>query len=226
MSNTRKAIAKAMVTSKHTAPHVTFMDEFVADNLVAHRKKYKEIAAQNDVKLTYLPYVVKALVLTAKKFPIINASLDDAAQEIVYKKAYNIGIATDTDRGLYVPNIKNADTKGIFAIAKEISTHAEAAHAGSLKAEDMRDGTVSISNLDPGRGQWFTPVINYPESCILGIGRIEPKPVVLDGEIKVAQVMYLSLSFDHRLIDGMTAQRVLNEIKRLLQDPELLLMEG
>ncbi|WP_265457390.1 dihydrolipoyllysine-residue acetyltransferase [Enterococcus sp. HY326] len=227
LTPTRKAIAKAMVTSKHTAPHVTMFGEIEVSKLWDHRKKFKDVALENGTKLTFLPYVVKALVATAKKFPILNASIDDAKQEIVYKHYYNIGIATDTDNGLYVPNIKNADNKSMFQIADEISEKAQLAHDGKLTGPDMRDGSITISNVGSVGGGWFTPVINYPEVAILGVGTIAQTPVVnADGEIVVGRMMKLSLSFDHRIVDGATAQKALNNILRLLADPELLLMEG
>ncbi|MBO0449587.1 dihydrolipoyllysine-residue acetyltransferase [Enterococcus sp. MJM12] len=227
LTPTRKAIAKAMVTSKQIAPHVTLHDEVEVSALWDHRKKFKEVAAENGTKLTFLPYVVKALTATAKKFPVLNASIDDAKQEIVYKHYYNIGIATDTDHGLYVPNVKNADQKGMFAIADEINDKAQLAHDGKLAADDMRNGTITISNIGSVGGGFFTPVINYPEVAILGVGTIAQQPVVnAEGEIVVGRVMKLSLSFDHRIVDGATAQKAMNNIKRLLANPELMLMEG
>ena len=223
----RKAIAKAMVNSKHTAPHVTLHDEVEVSNLWDQRKKFKDVAAAQNTKLTFLPYVVKALTATMKKFPVMNASIDDATQEVVYKNYYNIGIATDTANGLYVPNVKDADRKGLFAIADEINGKAALAHEGKLAADDMRNGTVTISNIGSVGGAFFTPVINYPEVAILGVGTIAQQPVVnAEGEIVVGRVMKLSLSFDHRIVDGATAQQAMNNIKRLLADPELLLMEG
>ncbi|HDA6143992.1 TPA: dihydrolipoyllysine-residue acetyltransferase [Enterococcus faecium] len=227
MTPTRKAIAKAMVNSKHTAPHVTLHDEVEVSKLWDNRKRFKEVAAANGTKLTFLPYVVKALTATVKKYPVLNASIDDANQEIVYKHYYNIGIATDTDHGLYVPNVKDADRKGMFAIADEINEKAKLAHDGKLSAEDMRNGTITISNIGSVGGGWFTPVINYPEVAILGVGTIAQQPIVnAEGEIVVGRVMKLALSFDHRIVDGATAQQAMNNIKRLLADPELLMMEG
>ncbi|MGO3836906.1 MAG: 2-oxo acid dehydrogenase subunit E2 [Vagococcus sp.] len=227
MTPTRKAIAKAMVNSKHTAPHVTLHDEVEVSKLWDHRKKFKDVAAARNTKLTFLPYVVKALTATMKEFPIMNASIDDATDEIVYKNYYNIGIATDTDHGLYVPNVKQANTKSMFDIADEINEKAALAIEGKLTGPDMRGGTVTISNIGSVGGSWFTPVINYPEVAILGVGTIAQQPVVnADGELAVGRMMKLSLSFDHRIVDGATAQKAMNNIKRLLADPELLLMEG
>ncbi|KAF0820183.1 MULTISPECIES: dihydrolipoamide acetyltransferase family protein [unclassified Cytobacillus] len=226
MSGIRKAIAKAMVNSKHTAPHVTLMDEIDVTKLVAHRKKFKEVAANKGIKLTFLPYVVKALTSALREFPALNTSIDDAAGEIIQKHYYNIGIAADTEKGLLVPVVKDADRKSTFAISNEINELAGKARDGKLAPDEMKGASCTITNIGSAGGQWFTPVINHPEVAILGIGRIAEKPVVKDGEIVAAPVLALSLSFDHRIIDGATAQNALNHIKRLLNDPELLLMEA
>lgn len=226
MSGIRKAIASAMVNSKHTAPHVTLMDEIDVTKLVVNRKKFKEVALQKGIKLTYLPYVVKALTSALKGFPALNTSLDDAAGEIIHKHYYNIGIATDTENGLLVPVVKDTDRKSIFQISSDINGLALKARDGKLASDEMKGATCTITNIGSAGGQWFTPVINHPEVAILGIGRISEKPIVRDGEIVAAPVMALSLSFDHRIIDGATAQYALNHIKRMLNDPELLLMEG
>ena len=226
MSGIRKAIAKAMVHSKHTAPHVTLMDEVDVTELVAHRKKFKDIAAEKEIKLTYLPYVVKALVSTLREFPALNTSFDDETSEVIQKHYFNIGIAADTEKGLMVPVIKNADRKSVFAISDEINGLATKARDGKLSAAEMKGASCSITNIGSAGGQWFTPVINHPEVAILGIGRIAEKPVIKNGEIVAAPVLALSLSFDHRMIDGATAQHALNHIKRLLSQPELLLMEA
>ncbi len=223
----RKAISKAMVNSKHTAPHVTLHDQVEVSKLWNHRKKFKDVAAAQGTKLTFLPYVVKALAVAMKKFPVLNASIDDASQEIVYKNYINIGIATDTDLGLFVPNIKDANTKSMFGIADEINALAAKAHEGKLTAAEMGQGTITISNIGSVGGGWFTPVINYPEVAILGVGTIVREPVINENdEIVIGRNMKLSLSFDHRIVDGATAQKAMNEIKRLLNDPELLLMEA
>ncbi|WP_203246088.1 dihydrolipoamide acetyltransferase family protein [Sporosarcina beigongshangi] len=226
MSGMRKAIAKAMVNSKHTAPHVTLIDEVDVTELVAHRKKFKDIAAERDIKLTYLPYVVKALVSTLREFPALNTSLDDATQEIIQKHYYNIGIAADTERGLLVPVVKHADRKSIFAISDEINSLAVKARDGKLSAAEMKGASCSITNIGSAGGQWFTPIINHPEVAILGIGRIAEKPIVKNGEIVAAPMLALSMVFDHRVIDGATGQQALNHLKKLLGNPELLLMEA
>lgn len=226
MSGIRKAIAKAMVNSKHTAPHVTLMDEVDVTKLVKHRKKFKEVAAAKGIKLTFLPYVVKALTSALREFPVLNTSLDDATSEIIHKHYYNIGIAADTEKGLLVPVVKDADRKSVFSISNEINELATKARDGKLAPNEMKGASCTISNIGSAGGQWFTPVINHPEVAILGVGRIAEKPIVRDGEIVAAPVLALSLSFDHRMIDGATAQNAMNHIKRLLNDPELLLMEA
>ncbi|AKP66437.1 2-oxo acid dehydrogenase subunit E2 [Companilactobacillus ginsenosidimutans] len=227
MSMTRKAIAKAMLNSKHTAPHVTSFDDVEVSALMANRKKYKQIAADQDIHLTFLPYIVKALVAVMKAYPELNASIDDSTDEIVYKHYYNVGIATNTEHGLYVPNIKNVDSKGMFQIAKEITENSQAAYDNKVSSDMMTGGSITISNVGSIGGGWFTPVINYPEVAILGVGKIANEPYVdEEGNIQVGKMLKLSLSYDHRLIDGALAQNALNLLKKLLHDPDMLLMEG
>ncbi|MGE5703865.1 MAG: dihydrolipoamide acetyltransferase family protein [Clostridia bacterium] len=222
----RKAIGKAMVKSMYTAPHVTIFDEVDATGLVALRKDAKPLAEAQNIKLTYLPFIVKAVVAGLKKFPELNASIDDEKQEIIYKKYYNIGIAASTEEGLLVPVVKGADRKSMFSIASEISELAVKARDRKASADELKGSTFSITNIGSAGGMFFTPVINYPEVAILGVGRISEKPVVKNGEIAVAPILHLSLSFDHRLIDGEPAQRFVNYIKQLLENPTLLIMEG
>ncbi len=221
----RKLIANAMVKSVYTAPHVTLMDEVDVTGLVALRTRAKPIAEKKGVKLTYLPFIVKALVAACREFPALNAMIDESANEIVYKKYYNIGIATDTDNGLLVPVIFDADRKNVWSVANEIRDLATRGREGKLAANEIKGSTISITNIGSAGGMFFTPVINFPEVAILGTGRITEKAVVKNGEIVIAPVMALSLSFDHRIIDGATAQNFLNYIKQLLSDPELLVME-
>ncbi|WP_028610686.1 dihydrolipoamide acetyltransferase family protein [Paenibacillus harenae] len=221
----RKIIANAMSKSVYTAPHVTIMDEVDVTELVALRAKYKPYAEKKGSKLTYLPFIVKALVAACREFPILNSTLDEANQEIVLRKYYNIGIATDTDNGLIVPVIEDADRKNLFKIADSIRDLAARGRDGKLAANELKGSTISISNIGSAGGMFFTPVINFPEVAILGTGRITEKAIVRDGEIVAAPVMALSLSFDHRLIDGATAQNFMNYIKTLLGQPELFIME-
>ena len=227
MTMTRRAIAKAMVKSATVIPSFALFDEVVVDELWDHRKKFKDVAAEQDTKLTFLPYIVKAVVAMMKEFPVFNASLDDTTDEIVYKHYYNVGIATDTDNGLYVPVIQDANTKPMFDIADEIIELSTKAHDNKLSGKDMSDGSISISNIGSVGGAHFTPIINHPESAIVGVGIISDKPVVNnEGEIVVSKVLDLSLVVDHRIIDGAVAQQAMNYLKQLLSNPELLLMKG
>lgn len=221
----RKAISNAMVKSAYTAPHVTIMDEVDVTELVAFRTRMKPVAEKKGTKVTYLPFIVKALVAACRQFPALNAMIDEENNEIVYKKYYNIGIATDTDNGLIVPVIKDADRKSIWMIADSIRDLAGRGREGKLSPNEMKGSTISITNIGSAGGMFFTPIINFPEVAILGTGRISEKPVVKNGEIVAAPVMALSLSFDHRIIDGATAQNFMNYIKQLLANPELLVME-
>ncbi|MBB1078578.1 2-oxo acid dehydrogenase subunit E2 [Limosilactobacillus sp. STM2_1] len=227
LSNMRKIIAKNMRNSVDISPMVTLFDDVEVSKLMTQRKKYKAVAAEQGIHLTFLPYVVKALVATMKKFPELNCSIDDSAQELVQKHYYNIGIATNTDHGLYNPNIKDADKKGMFEIAKEIADNAQAAEDNKLSPSSMAGGCMTISNIGSMRGKWFTPIINQPEVAILGVGTIATEPIVNEqGEIVVGHMMKLSLTVDHRLIDGGLAQNAMNYLKRMLHDPELIMMEG
>jgi len=222
----RKVIAGAMVKSVYTAPHVTIMDEVDVSALVELRSKAKPIGEKKGIKITYLPFIVKALVAAAKQYPALNASIDDEKGEIVYKRYYNIGIATDTDNGLIVPVVEDADLKSIWQIAAEINDKAKRGREGKLAPNEMRGSSISISNIGSAGGMFFTPVINWPEVAILGVGRISDKPVVKNGQVVPGKVLALSLSFDHRLIDGATAQNAMNLIKQLLEEPGLLALEG
>lgn len=227
LSNMRKIIAKNMRDSVDISPMVTVFANAEVSKLMANRKKYKPVAAEQGIHLTFLPYVVKALIAMMKKYPEFNSSIDDSTHELVQKHYYNIGIATSTDHGLYNPNIKNADSKSMFEIAKEISDNAQAAEDNKLSPDSMAHGCITISNIGSMRGGWFTPIINQPEVAILGMGTIATEPVVNDeGEIVVGHNMKLSLTVDHRLIDGALATEALNYLKKLLEDPELLMMEG
>lgn len=225
LKGVRKVIADAMVHSKSTAPHVTLMDEVDVSKLVALRKEAKPVAEERGTKLSYLPFIVKALIGGLRRYPVLNASVDDEKEEIVYKKYYHIGIAVDTDQGLMVPVIFNGERKNVWTIADEIYDLASRGREGKLKPEEMKGSTVSITNIGSVGGMFFTPVINHPEVAILGTGRISEKPVVKDGEVQPAPVMALSLSFDHRIVDGATAQEFLNYMKKLLENPQLLVME-
>ena len=226
MSPVRKATAKAMIKSASEIPMIHLFDEVNVDRLWDHRKKYKEMAKERGVHLTFMAYMTKALAVIMKEFPVFNATVDMDNQTINYRDYINVGIATDTDRGLFVPNIKHADTMSLFGIAKQISANTAKAKDGKLTGDDMGHTGMSITNIGSIGGGFFTPLINWPEVAILGMGKISEEPIVENHQVKVAKVLKLSLAADHRVIDGGTAQRAMNRLKELLADPELLLMEG
>lgn len=224
ISKLRKAIVNAMTVSKQVIPHTVLMDDVVVDKLVELRAKVKEQAAAQDIKLTYMAFVMKATILALKKFPMFNASFDQANEQMVVKKFYNIGMAVDTKDGLIVPNIKNADKKSILELAKEIREIADLTVERKVQLDQLRNSTFSITNFGAANVAYGTPIINHPEVGILGIGKIEKKAVVVNDEIKISYVLPLSLAVDHRVIDGADAGRFLNEIKALLSDPMMLLL--
>ncbi|MGF9800244.1 dihydrolipoamide acetyltransferase family protein [Brevibacillus agri] len=221
----RKKIAEHMVKSVMVIPHVTSVDELEMDQLQALRERLKPHAEKKQLKLTFLPFFIKALVIALKEYPVMNASIDDATNEILLKRFYHIGIATDTPDGLIVPVIRDADRKSIFQLAAEIKQLAELAREGKLTLEQITGGTFTISNVGPIGGLQATPIINHPEVAILALHKMEKRWVVREEEGVIRQMMNISLSFDHRLIDGVTAVRFTNRIKELLEDPNLLFAE-
>lgn len=221
----RKTIAQAMVKSKSTIPHAAGLDEADATQLLALKAKAKERAAQKKVHLTILPFVIKAVVAALEEHPYVNASVDDESGEIVLKKYYNIGIAVDTKDGLMVPVVKNAKGKNIFQLAAELTELSEKARNRTIDLADLKGGTFTITNFGAMGGIYGFPVIHHPEVAILGMGKIMEKPIVVDGKIEVRKVLPLSLSFDHRVVDGAEAVRFMNTVIELLEDPGLILME-
>ena len=224
----RRTIGKQMEQSKYTAPHVTHHDTVVIDDLVEFRAETKELAAERDVKLTYMPFVLKAIVRALKEYPELNATLDESDPEdaeILLKQYYNVGIAVATDAGLMVPVVENVDEKSVFELAREIDDLASRARERKVTREEMQGGTFSVTNFGAIGGEYATPIINYPETAILGLGAIEQRPVVQDGEVTAAYTLPLSLSIDHRVIDGAVAGRFTNRVMELLQNPKLLLLE-
>lgn len=225
LTKIRKTISQKMSESRFTIPHTTAMDEVDITKLYEFRKKYKEIL-KDDINLTYLPFIVKATIVALKQFPEFNASLDEENDELVLKKYYNIGIATDTERGLMVPVVKNADKLSITDLAKAIEEISSKAKENKIELSQLKGGSFSITNYGSIGGYFGIPIINYPESGILGLGRVTKKPVVKDDEIVIAYVLPLSLSYDHRIIDGASGARFLNVMKELLSDPEMLLLKA
>jgi pyruvate dehydrogenase E2 component (dihydrolipoamide acetyltransferase) len=221
----RRKIATKMAQSKHTAAHFTFVEECDVSALKALRARLKPSADKQGVKLTFLPFIVKATVAALKKHPILNSALDESTNELVYRKYYNIGIAASTDAGLIVPVVKDADRRSLLDIAREIERLATDAKGGKSKVEDLSGSTFTITSLGADGGLFATPIINFPEVGILGVHQIKQKPVVKDGQIVVGEVMLLSLSFDHRIVDGHVGAAFAYDIIRYLEDPDRLFLE-
>ncbi len=218
----RKKIAEAMTRSKHTAAHFTYVEECDMSAIVKLRKSALPEAEKRGVKLTFLPFIIKSLIPALQEFPFLNSSLDDEKEEIVLKGDYNIGIATDTDNGLIVPVIKNADKKTIWELAEEIHTLSEKARIGKLGLEDLKGGTFTITNAGSIGGVFATPIINHPEVAILGVNAIRKRPIVKNDEITIGEMMFLSLSVDHRVVDGADAARFMNRLVYFLSEPQRL----
>jgi len=221
----RKKIAENLQMAKHIIPHFTLMDEANVNQLVVLRDSLKSLAEKEGTKITYLPFVIKALIATMRHFPQFNASIDDAAQEIVYKKYFNIGFAADTPNGLVVPVIKNADQKTIIEISKEIIDLSKRAREGKLKPEEMKSATITITNIGSVGGTYATPIINHPEVAILGMYKIQDKVVVENGEFKAIKAMNYTITADHRLIDGAVAANFLKAFLQRIEQPGVLMAD-
>ncbi|MFO0933181.1 MAG: dihydrolipoamide acetyltransferase family protein [Planctomycetota bacterium] len=222
----RGKIAEQMLRSKQHSPHFTFVDECDVTELVALRESAKKLAEERGVKLTFLPFIMKALVAAFRKFPAINALVDDTKAEYVIRKEYNIGLATDTDDGLTVPVVKHVDRRTILQIAAEIQRVTEAARGKKIALADLKGGTFTITSAGSIGGILATPILNYPEVGILGVYKIAERPMVRGGQIVIRKMMNLSITLDHRIVDGATAARFLNTVIDYLQQPNLLLLEG
>ncbi len=223
----RRQIAEHMVESKRTIPHYSYVDECDISDLVRLRASLKETFAQRGLKLTYLPFFVKAAVEALKEVPIVNASLDETAGEIVLHDRYDIGIAVATPNGLLVPVVREADRKDITQIARDIEQLSRSAREGTARRDELRGGTFTITSIGGIGGLISTPVINYPEAAILGIGRVIKRPVYDgDGNLRPADLVYLSFSFDHRILDGAIGAAFGNAVIRRLQNPAALLVSG
>ena len=221
----RKKIAEAMSRSVHTAAHFTYVEEIDMTELVAVRDRAKARAAERGVKLNYLPFIVKAIVSGLKKWPMLNASLDETTQEIVLKKYYNIGIAAQGPHGLVVTTVRDADLRSIFDISREIERLAEAVKSNTATRDDLTGSTFTVSSLGKLGGVLATPIINFPEVAIVGVHKIEEKPAVRGGQIVIRHLMNLSISVDHRLADGWDGAMFLQDVKSLLEDPTTMFME-
>lgn len=221
----RRRIADAMSLSTSTAAHFTYVEEIDVTDLVNVRERAKARAAERGVKLTFLPFLIKAVVNGLKKWPQLNASLDESTQEIVRKHYYHIGIAAQGPQGLVVTVLRDADKRSIFDISTEIQRLADAVQNGTATRDDLVGSTFTISSLGKLGGVLATPIINFPEAGILGVHKIEDKPAVRDGQIVIRKLMNLSISLDHRIADGWDGAMFLQDVKTLLEDPNLMFME-
>ncbi|RQG96210.1 2-oxo acid dehydrogenase subunit E2 [Natrarchaeobius oligotrophus] len=225
----RKRISEAMVESKYSAPHVTHFDEVDVTDLVEARDRLKPRAADRGIRLTYTPFIVKAVVAALKEYPEMNAVLDEENEEILYRDYYHVGVATATDVGLMVPVVEDADRKGLLQLSSQMNELVQKARERSISPDELQGSTFTVTNVGGIGGEYATPILNYPEAGILAIGEIKRKPRVVDrdGEesIEPRSVLTLSLSFDHRLIDGAVAAEFTNTVMEYLENPELLLLE-
>jgi pyruvate dehydrogenase E2 component (dihydrolipoamide acetyltransferase) len=224
LSRVRRTIAEKMHLSWTSVPHVTNFDDADITELERIRQASKADYAQRGIKLTTLPFVIKAAAMALRCHPQLNASLDLEKQEVIFKEYVNIGVAIDSDRGLVVPVLRDVDTKSIPEIARWVAQWAEKVRNGDYTVEDLRGGTFTVSNLGAIGGTYATPIINVPEVAILLVGRSRKMPVVVDDQIAIRLMMPLSLSYDHRLVDGAVAARFLNEVKGYLEAPSRLLL--
>jgi len=219
LTQLRKTIAKNMIFSKQNAAHMTVHEEVEITELIRIREKYKALFLEENIKLSYLPFILKAVALALKKYPSLNAELDFENNRMAYKNYYNIGIAVDTEDGLLVPVIQDVDMLSIKELALKIGMISEKARNRKLSINDMKDGTFTITNYGTIGGLFAVPVINYPQAGILGIGRLFEKPIFKNDEIMKGKFFPLSLSVDHRIVDGGEVARFLNEIINYLADP-------
>lgn len=221
----RKKIADNMLRSKQSAAHFTYVEECDVTELVALRARAKKRASERGIKLSFLPFIIKAVVSGLKKYPILNATLDTQRDEIVLRKNYHIGIAAASEQGLIVPVLKNADQLSLFQIAGNLDPLAERARTGKASRDELTGSTFTISSLGALGGVLATPIINFPEVAILGVHKIREVPAVRNGQIVVRSVMNLSISLDHRIVDGYEGAQFMQHVVGLLEDPTLMFME-
>ena len=222
----RRTIAKHMAEASKRVADVTLWEDADITDLQKVRAKEKKIAEQRGIRLTYLPFVIKAVIPALKAHPRLNATLDDELGQTILKKYYNIGIAVDTPDGLMVFVVKESDQKTILDLAKEMEVLAEKARLRKLDISELKGSTFTITNYGVFGASYGTPIINYPEVAILGVGKIEDRPVVREGQVVIRKIMPLSLVFDHRVIDGGEAGKFLSVVIQHLEDPDLMLIEG
>jgi pyruvate dehydrogenase E2 component (dihydrolipoamide acetyltransferase) len=222
----RRTIAKNLSVAQRTTAFVTGMDEADITELWELREREKKALLDKGVHLTFLPFFIKAVIHALPEHPMLNASLDDGKEEVIIKKYFNLGVAVDTPDGLMVPVIRDAAKKTILELAVELQELSVKARERKIKLEEMKGGTFTITNWGHFGGTFATPIINYPEAAILGMGKIAEKPWVKDGQIVVRKIIPLSLTFDHRLTDGVDASLFLSKILSYIEDPALIFIES
>jgi len=224
MSTRRKRIAENLLQSQHATAHLTTFNEIDMSAINALREKYKEkVEKEHGVKLTFMPFFVRATCQALKQFPLVNAQID--SDTIVYKHYVNMGIAVASEQGLVVPNIKDADRKSTIDLSREISDVAKRARDGKLAMDDLTGGTFTITNGGVFGSLISTPIINYPQVGILGLHKTQDRPVAVNGQVVIRPMMYIALSYDHRIVDGQQAVLFLVRVKELVEDPAAMLIE-
>lgn len=221
----RRKIAEKMVESYSKKPHFTYVDEVDATELVKVREALKPLAEARGVGLTYIPFIMKALCLVFRQFPTVNSVLDEDTMVMTIRGEVNIGVATDTPNGLYVPVVKNVEQKSILELAVELADLSARTRAGKVQLDELQGGTFTITSVGNIGGRFATPIINAPECAILGVNQIHDRPMVVDGQVVARKMMYLSPSFDHRVLDGAVAARFTSALKAVLENPASLMLE-
>ncbi|AEA12510.1 Pyruvate/2-oxoglutarate dehydrogenase complex, dihydrolipoamide acyltransferase (E2) component [Thermoproteus uzoniensis 768-20] len=220
----RRAVAEKMTKAKRLVPHAYHLEEVDLTELIRLRERLKAEAERRGVKLTLLPFVARAVALALREFPMLNSEYDEEKNAIVVRKAVNLGIAVDTEQGLVVVVVRDADRKGVLELAKEIAALAEKARSGKLDIQDVRGSTFTISNIGAVGGLGGLSILNYPEAAIMAVGQAKKKPWVVEGRIEIRDIALVAVSFDHRVVDGAYVARFVNRVRELLERPELLLL--
>jgi 2-oxoglutarate dehydrogenase E2 component (dihydrolipoamide succinyltransferase) len=224
MTTRRKRIAENLLMSQQNTAHLTTFNEIDMSAVSALRERMKEkVEKEHGVKLSFMPFFVKAATMALKAYPLVNASID--GDSIVYHNYVNMGIAVASDAGLVVPNIKDADRKGMLDVSRDISALAKKAREGKLAMEDLTGGTFTITNGGVFGSLVSTPIINYPQSGILGLHKTQDRPIAVNGQVVIRPMMYIALSYDHRIIDGQQAVLYLVRVKELMEDPATMLVD-
>ena len=224
MTTRRKRIAENLLQAQHNTAHLTTFNEIDMSAIVALRERMKEkVEKEHGVKLSFMPFFAKAAIMALKAYPIVNAQID--GDSLVYKNYVNLGIAVASDAGLVVPNIKDAESLGILGLSQEIVAVAKRARDGKLTMEDLTAGTFTITNGGVFGSLISTPIINYPQSGILGLHKMQDRPIALNGQVVIRPMMYVALSYDHRIIDGQQAVLYLVRVKELMEDPASMLID-